>query len=1370
MVQNVPKSTSPSSCKSLRALASKSLSDQETKKSAKPLKDIISKKTIQTQSTFSDKVQVFFDKAISVIKVVFGLSDFDDAPYQDLLGALRADSKLSIEDRANLLFNESNVVVNRGKDNLQRGKDLWGDISLASGVPMSQKQRFLAGGSEAQNLMQHYYNNCAINCLAGALKDGIEIRSFTDIDNTRVNKNLDPEDTARFQAQEVVFWGDRSLKIAPQLNIRETGLTARAAFDTPNIVIPEALDESYAYALLNGGVGELFGIGETEQLEGLERTGLSFLSGAGNHQPGELTKLDPSLIRSYYLQKYLDSEHSPRFGKNNDKTYSQRLAEIAKKYGCCYQEHKTVPAYLIDTFLETGAYDVGKVYLPHYKKIIQIKKECFQNGEKTGKSEQEIWSDFASIVKASACEGRINNEGLKYIILSDSYYALIDKGSLSYNPQAFYKKIREGTIDDTCTHYFNRHGTPVKEAMEESIKFHDEEVSSNHHIRRIVAELIHKIEDPNKNESDISKFVSRGIKIFKKEGVSNYLNWRLIHYFMDNYSTKKGKSNNPYNRPLIQNIKLSNGNNLFIIDERNKLKFNETFLANSIEAYERGGFQEYKKYVESEFKSAGIQEASDLLETFLPIESDLENIEEPKGINDINFKFDLKTVTGKEKLETLRNNELSVLKNITSFYPNQFHTINNKRTYDGKTVYTKARNIISKCDDLNELGQYYFEIQSCFDKGEVLLTPLKLLCKRKSENKNIAYHAAGDSKQDIGMLSRALESGGYCDVVFNQIRNGDIYADIISKRLAYTKEFKNKAKDFSESTRIEELNKLYEECCTVFGIYALDNKRINGEIKYLKITGFKLDKEKGITAVYEQDNKAGKDKLYNQSTIVNELDQKYGNKIVRNTCPEAYIRRRAEVLGLLTGKEIELNEKELIQARALFNKREKGIVLNEEEQTLLSRYERLIREDKEGFILPEESPIILNRLIDVIPKAEGLLANKTLLKLFGRKKVESFVKNLPNLFHNLLKYSGIIMLLGGGVRLLSAVSGGLKEPLYKTGYWMSNGLRAISALGGALRGELNVHKYHNIAFGEAINIVSSFLDNGLKHLGLGLGNFVLFLGRGQQAAQRQQRVNNHTREVLEGKIKPSEEINPQNFVRRITNLATGALLKVKEIATKEGISSFVSEIGGNIEGAYLSTIQFVKDLFKDPRLIFELKERRAEKSGSFYRSVPSAGHLMASVGALSGIGAAIAAIFGRSTKFGEVDESGFNRLGNLAVAFANAIAAPGIFFNGKEIMANPGGLPKLFRGLNGKDIKYNPLIAGIRQMISSIGFLLIPWGGLHNKYVASLFDMFNGVYFLGAAEEEIPNTTALGINILRKGGLYKDPAENYRVQDFSTAA
>jgi len=196
----------------------------------------------------------------------------------------------------------------------------------------------------------------------------------------------------------------------------------------------------------------------------------------------------------------------------------------------------------------------------------------------------------------------------------------------------------------------------------------------------------------------------------------------------------------------------------------------------------------------------------------------------------------------------------------------------------------------------------------------------------------------------------------------------------------------------------------------------------------------------------------------------------------------------------------------------------------------------------------------------------------------------------------------------------------------------------------------------------------------------------------------------------------------------------------------------------------------MKDLVKDPRLITQRVPRISEKSGTYNKSVASPGHLLTLVGVLSGIGAIVGGTVGRIGK--DNDESGgFNWLGKVATAFANAVPAFGIMFNAKEVMANPLGLPHMYRDLNGSDQTYNPRYAGQSQIVAGAGFLAVPWFGLHNKYVASLFDIFNGFYFLGAAEEEKPNINMLGRSILRKSHeFYTNIDQEHNRIDFSKEA
>ena len=1380
-------------------------------------------------SFFQEKLKPFFKKLFSALGVIFGVSTVDNRPYVHLREQLDAqvqysdDSVSSIEARAKHLLEKSKDVVNYGKRQIEAGKDPWEGLSLSDGIPMSSKQGFVSTNS----IEQHYHHNCAVYNLAESILNKRKVKSYNDIDNTRVNKNLDPEDTSRFQANEVVFWGSEASRIAPSIGVEENVVSARGAFPTLNGVIPEALEKNLAYALLNGAIEEMFGRSFESQIEGITKTGISVLNSSLIHTPGEPLKFSAKLLRETKLYKFLESNED---AKINDKTFQDSLLELVRGSGCCYFEPKGVPKYILDTHTS-----LGKVYLADYLKIINCKKKYVDdvlaktsssNVEEKQIEEKKAWLHFAAAVK--------NDD----IPLIDSYKALLDK-----NPQAFFNKVTEGILIAPVVHYVDRHGTPIEEFPNNLVNlFRD--YSNVPAVRREIARLNKENYSGNKLHSDIKQFRRTGIFIlqsnpkeleqngiptdisgdFKEEikkeilpyikgecsGVKAYLNWRMLRYFEDNYDKKS-----------LVDIKLSNGEPLFDCTSDTNLRFSKNFLDEGNKVYEESSLAGYLDFVKTTFKSMGgiplglvlIKDSNKeaVVDTFLP-----------ETWND-------------ELLNELRGKSYRELKEEECFYPNEMFTINNSRSYNPKVYsYDKIINLVKKNDDLNPHGQYYIEIQPAREK--YLGLPSFAYCAYE----DVVLHAAGDSKADIGMLAAAIERGGYADIVFSLIQDDDIFKEIIKQRLSYSNEFKRK-------------NSFYNDCKNKFQIYALE------QVKGKKGFFYKIEKFEDGQAVYEKDKETNEVRVYDEQSILKELRVQYSGKLIHNVSPEAYLRRRAEQFALVAGENIEINKTDLKHSEILFQRKEKGEQLSDAEARLLSRYERLIREKVEGYLLPQEAPrfnvrrewlgedhkgkyvvyrskkangelvlkrlndgkaesfngdhtalsqlklveiseneegkfvinngteeykdiqalndhVIEDRFVSEPPQKEGLFANKTLTKILGEKKLKSFICNLPNLFHGLLKYSGGIMAAGGVVRLASKFVNGWEDGLYRVGYWMSNGLRAFSALGGALRGELNVHKYHNIAFGEIINIISSFLPDGSKHLGLGFGNFVLFLGRGQQRAQLQQRVNNHTKEVLKETPKSredveSKEVDPRPFVRKVTKLTTELLLKTKKIAVESGMSQFLGEVVGNLGGAILATVQTAKDIVKDPRLIFQIKERMSEKSGSFYKSVPSAGHLLTLVGAFSGVSALVAGLFGKMEKYGEVTESGFNKIGNIALACANAIPAIGIVANAKEVMANPGGLPKMFKGLNGKDVTFSPQKAGLRQLVAGLGLGVTPAFGLHNKYVASWFDIFNGLYFLGAAEEELPNTTALSMSILRKGQqLYKDPEKDYNLHEFAKAS
>lgn len=1467
-VPRPPGSQVPASAQ--QAPAPQSSGDSDPGKVKTPLSNPPSK----TPKTFGQKVKDFFKRIMSAIGVIFGVYQYDNKAYVSLYEELKQKAGDLTEPRAQHLASLSGEFIDLINDQLDRGIRS-SELTTSGGVSMSGMQKFLTGNS----IEQQYYNNCAVYNITRSQLSGKTILSFSDMDNTKKNKNLlGPEDTALVQSSQVLFWESEISRLAPLLGVKETILSARSPYDTLTGMVTEGLDEDFASAILGGAVRETLGCDLSSRKDGLNKVGIIVLNSSVIHDPGEPLILSAKVLRSAKLNEFLEDPNGPRI---DGKTFREHLLALVRESGCSYYEPKALPKYLLDT-----QEVCGECYLPNYDQIIEIRKRNVDNvlanlgsisKEEKRKKEIEAWKAFALELKKNVDEGvqdwrivdslreklRSHVEQLKksgftdnqisldeevkkfqrelkakrkvayeYIRLIGSdpakqvsddftnYYGLISekapdgKANPDFNPQACFEKITEAVLIADVVHFYDSHLTPKEDFPLGIVSLH--RMFANHpDVRRYVAKLNAIAFNGNDLHSDIQEVRDEGIRLFKEEGVRKYLEWRMLQYLADHYTKEE-----------LEDIKLQSskefgaGINLFSCNGSG-LSFSEAFVSKSKEKYDTGTLSDYMGFIKTEFKKADgpILDLADIVDTFLPggtLEERDRRIQHLLTIN---------------SLEELQKEEY--------FYPNDMFSVNNSRAYDDSYSYNKIRCVVIKSDKLNKQGQYYIELQPAREKY------LGLPSFRNLVNKEFILHAAGDSKADIGMLAAALERNpeeqgekiGGVDVVFNLIKDIDIYREMIKQRLDYDKEFKDD-------------NDLYQKCKEKFGICAL--KRTDDGKFYKKIERFENHQ-----AIFEKDSSTRNDKLYDEASLLTELKRKYRGKIVHNVSPEAYLRRRKECFSLLTGDNREFDKKELARARELYKS---GKELNEEEKLLLRMYQREIVEEQERLLLPQDAPRFLmrrvwlgedvngkfivyrskeangnlvidrlngsrpetftegeealsrltqlevkrdvkgklvfdlrqedkrkewadlisneklsdieieNRYLFEYPRIKGLFANKTLLKIFGENKLKYFVTNLPNMFHRLLKYSGLIMGLGGVTRLVSSLFGGMQETVYRFGYWLSNSLRAISAVGGALRGELNVHRIHNIAFGEAINVVSSFLPNGVKHLGLGFGNFILFLGRGQQRAQLQQTVNNHTRDVLEDETKVEKEIDARPFVRKVTKLATGILLKIKNQAKQFGISSTLGEIAGNVGSGFLTSVQMLKDLFKKPGLAFKVEERMSEKSGAYYWSVPSPGHLLTLVGLLSGISAALAGTIGRSEKFGEeIAESGFNNIGKWFVALANAVPALGIIANAKEVMANSGGLPMIFRGLNGKDTVFDPLKAGLRQIASGIGFAVVPFFGLinknlglHNKYIASFFDICNGIYFGGAAEEEIPNATVLGMNIERKGQkVYIDPEQNH---------
>lgn len=410
----------------------------------------------------------------------------------------------------------------------------------------------------------------------------------------------------------------------------------------------------------------------------------------------------------------------------------------------------------------------------------------------------------------------------------------------------------------------------------------------------------------------------------------------------------------------------------------------------------------------------------------------------------------------------------------------------------------------------------------------------------------------------------------------------------------------------------------------------------------------------------------------------------------------------------------------------------------------------------------------------------GFFTSKFLMNIIGggnakvgANRFEGFLRKLPQRFSTFLEWAGGLLMLGGVVRLIGHVVGGEfgKEngPVYRFGYWLSQFARTFACTGGALRGILNVNRNWDIAAGELINIGAAlFAPNGLKHLLFGLGNVFLFTGRGIDVARRAQRVNAPTEEELKANKLLDHIVDPRDYVMGVVKFSQdGIVIPIKRAFEKHGLSTVFGELVGRLVSATVTPFRFIADVVKNPKLIFQWKKRRSEQSGVFTRLCPSTGHLMGIVGVLSGIGAILAGTVGRMQRFGEVAEHGFNRVGNWAISFATSIASVGIFANGLELAANPLGLPKLYRGLDGKDRTYSPKRAGLGQVASSFGYLVTPLFGLHKDWAAAIYDIINGLYFglpkarMSVAQEEEINSFHLAKSMLVEGQkFFKDREEH----------
>ena len=362
--------------------------------------------------------------------------------------------------------------------------------------------------------------------------------------------------------------------------------------------------------------------------------------------------------------------------------------------------------------------------------------------------------------------------------------------------------------------------------------------------------------------------------------------------------------------------------------------------------------------------------------------------------------------------------------------------------------------------------------------------------------------------------------------------------------------------------------------------------------------------------------------------------------------------------------------------------------------------------------------------------ANGAGYNKFLLRLLGNQnRVESFLKSVPKGTQAIIQAPAAFISLGGLLRLVSKLSGE-REGLYKTGYWMSNGVRAFSAAGEALRGLVDENKCLPVTLGACGNFAASFVPNGLKHCLFGVFNVFLFVGKALQRAYLQQKVYS--------KPVNKTEIDPKPLAKKVTKNSTDAFNKTMASLKKKGFSSFWAEMLASVSSTVVGTKDMLVDTIKHPSLVFGVKERMSQANDTKFVSIPSPAHVFNTVGILSGLSAAVAGTIGRSEKYGDVSsDDGFNPLGKYLVSFANFIPAVGLLTNSFEIQNNTEKFPTKFKGFHGETVRYNPKASGLMQGVSVAGLGLVSLGNLANGSIASLYDVFSGGYQFGVGKEQM---------------------------------
>lgn len=330
---------------------------------------------------------------------------------------------------------------------------------------------------------------------------------------------------------------------------------------------------------------------------------------------------------------------------------------------------------------------------------------------------------------------------------------------------------------------------------------------------------------------------------------------------------------------------------------------------------------------------------------------------------------------------------------------------------------------------------------------------------------------------------------------------------------------------------------------------------------------------------------------------------------------------------------------------------------------------------------------------------------------------------------------------------------------------VSYGLNNIAS--GVGRGlTQSAHKFWWQFNGEVFGLLSAILGNSTNGLTLrALANTVL-VGRANENAMR----DNYNLDDFKDKkavkeiYKGSKTAEAYYEKKHVAADYTKQMMRTIDNLDNNFLNGILGKIPGGkmLTGSlahFVQTSKLARDFFKIPGLpattvknFFSAGQQGHTKvsknSGKEYGEVHEANTY-----GFAGMATMLAAV--GSTVLGKL--TGSKALDIGLTNLANIIPAIGIVTNGKLSRQDQAGNPRFFTDVAGEQQNYSPEKAGMLQMVS--GWMMAAFGTIfHTRTGAALYNMANGLYFLGIREEMKVGIDDAAVNLLtRQGRYYHNP-------------